>query len=419
MPLPIPHIPARAPDALRKRSTQAITTTRQARDGPSALRALPPVRGPPRSTSALLDPSATTQSNQADASQGMKPNNIKARKLPPQSRCSIDHLTVRNRSDLNNLLESFVARQKMNKAQWRPTRQPIMRSFSALPRKQTSPQTRQATHHWRLSCRAIENSASAPLTVNDFRALTTGLVSMGSERFPVESAPSFEAVLRVFFREATEVEIETMVSFAEPTIAWQQRQFERECWCEQTWTDHGDAIRRAFAPLESESDSTIELLVVIKDFAETLALHRLGVDPVAFSAPNLQNLRLLAKLQRVRATEGMRQRELLELADENGNASVEDVLDLVSRQDAVRTRFESIVQLGIARRQNLMNGYWMPKSSRQYNKRALVCSDPNAWQPRSPIRTTDKGVLAMNAVERYRSSHSEPPRRVRFSSSEE
>lgn len=243
---------------------------------------------------------------------------------------------------------------------------------------------------------------------------------MGSDQFPVEAAPSFEAVLRVFFREATEVEIETMLNFAEPAIAWQQRQYERECWCEQTRATLGDAIRCAFAPQESRGSSTSEPLVVIKDFVETLALHHLGVDPGAFSTPDLQNLRLLAKLQRVRAAEGMRQKELLELADENGNASADEVLELMSRQEPLRTRFESIVQLGIARRDNLVNGYWMPKavSGRHRNKRPLLRSDPHAWQPHSPIRATNKGMqtTATSAVtEELAGEHSEPLRRVHFS----
>jgi len=51
---------------------------------------------------------------------------------------------------------------------------------------------------------------------------------------------------------------------------------------------------------------------------------------------------------------------ILDAADANGHLSVEDLVDAISAQDALRAEFSHVVHTGYARRLHMVHGYWKP-----------------------------------------------------------
>ena len=51
---------------------------------------------------------------------------------------------------------------------------------------------------------------------------------------------------------------------------------------------------------------------------------------------------------------------ILDAADANGHLSVEDLVDMISAQDALRDEFSHVVHTGYARRLHVVHGYWKP-----------------------------------------------------------
>lgn len=202
--------------------------------------------------------------------------------------------------------------------------------------------------------------------------MTSGLRRVPAERFPVGSAPHFEAVLRAYFLAATQAEIGEMLRIAESVVALRKREADRHRWVGQTRASLSDSIRRAFEDTTGVGSEPRAVLAPrmldVRTFAEAARLRRQvnagTVDPATFRVANLRNLRLLASLQRSPALgDDPELEQVVCAADLNGKLCLDDLLDLVSYQEGLRDAFKEITLLGCARRYNQMNGYW--KASRQ------------------------------------------------------
>jgi len=287
--------------------------------------------------------------------------------------------------DVECLLEAFIAHQKRLSGQWRPTRQAKLAPVKTMKR----------------SLR-IQHQSEAAAESHDYFVMTAGLVGVGSQRFPVGDAPSFEAVLQAFFRTASEEELDMMVQYAEPLIAWRRREFERRSWVEQAHARLGRMAQYAFTEpaamaygvREGKADLSID------SFAEAVALHRKGVDPDSLSIPGLRNMQAMAGINRMQiAAADPRIAEIVEAAGEDGSMNLDDLLTHVSWEPTLSDAFEAIVRIGSAKRDNLKNGYWrktVPKSV-QEPRRQLRPPQQADYARRPQLRTMHRSMSLVMA----------------------
>jgi len=302
--------------------------------------------------------------------------------LSPVGRWPESKLDLQMRHDLHTLLEAFVNTQKAD-APWLPVRQPVARRVvppaliglsPVRPRASVSP-----THRWSPK-RASASPTRSRCDVwgmgdhSGFHSMTVACGRVPAERFPVSSAPNFETVVRTYFITATEAEISAMLSIAESVVAWRRAEHDRLRWVQQTRISLADSIRRAFQAEcgVSQGGKTRPVcgLLSVRTFAEAVSLRRQVVagllDPEIFRVANLRNLRLLADLNRSEIAEDDAELgEIVHAADLSGKVSVDDLLDLVSHQESLRSELEEITLLGLARRYNRMNGYWRASQESQ------------------------------------------------------
>jgi len=246
--------------------------------------------------------------------------------------------------DLQVLLETFIAAQKRSGQPWRPVRQAQLAPVKIA----------------RQSLREL--SSAGPEADEDFYStMTSGLVNLRSNCFPVSCAPSFEAVLRGFFRTVTPEELEAMLRHVEPLISWRKREFERRAWVYQA-NALGRTVTYAFARDDAfcygvVCDGAKPLSVDL--FAEAVALHRAGVNPDSLAVANLRNLSTMASVNRelVAADDACIAR-IIEAASDEGGMSLDDLITHVSYEPSLRSEFETIVKIGSVRRENMKNGFW-------------------------------------------------------------
>ena len=245
--------------------------------------------------------------------------------------------------DLQVLLETFIAAQKRSGQPWRPVRQAQLAPVKIA----------------RQSLREL--SSAGPEADEDFYSTMTRGVHLRSNCVPVSCAPSFEAVLRGFFRTVTPEELEAMLRHAEPLISWRKREFERRAWVYQA-NALGRTVTYAFARDDAFCYGVVcdgAKLLSVDLFAEAVALHRAGVNPDSLAVANLRNLSTMASVNRelVAADDACIAR-IVEAASDEGGMSLDDLITHVSYEPSLRSEFETIVKIGSVRRENMKNGFW-------------------------------------------------------------
>lgn len=154
----------------------------------------------------------------------------------------------------------------------------------------------------------------------------------------VDQAPSFEYVLRKYYRTASSDVIEAMLQSGEPLM----EEAISKAWKSEMREHRSEAIRQAFVTGDADGDGGL----CLTEFREVVALHR-GKRCPSRSAS--------ASHGRMDAAEQDELASIFCAADRDGNGVLDfdEFLDLVSSQAELRRDFEKIVQLGCARRQLL------------------------------------------------------------------
>ena len=196
-------------------------------------------------------------------------------------------------------------------------------------------------------------------------------------------ASSFEEAVRRYFEDATDSELDDMLGIAEPLVAWRKREFESGQWVRATRMTQADAVHSAFgvsgAHTGSLSGASHRRLLFVDAFLRAATLHGEGVDPATLRMADMRNLRVHAHLQRRGGARNGADKtdldafeQLLSTVTTDGRITLDDLLDVVSSIDALRSNFEAIVRIGISHRQGLKNGYWRAANA------------PSAHSPRRP-----------------------------------
>jgi len=287
---------------------------------------LPPVRPPPRGTK-------------------------DGQNVPMDSR----RPTVQIRADVRSLLEAFIAQQKAAGAPWKPVRHhpgtlPGAAFAGLSPLKTTMSRLDPWQCHAGLSLHAVLDGTS-----------------------------SFEAALRRFRRDATEEEIETVLEYAQPMVAYRQREYERYHWV-RAQAVNMEPLLFAFAAAtaaeeappgagQGGSQAALGRLLSAQAYVEAMILHRRGAGPSDFKMADMKNMKVLAGLYRSPAVGSMDAEpaprtldvltaELIGAADPRGRLSVEELIEWASSDESLRAEFEPVVLIGCARRRSMIHGYW-------------------------------------------------------------
>ena len=154
----------------------------------------------------------------------------------------------------------------------------------------------------------------------------------------VDQAPSFEYVLRKYYRTASSEVIEAMLQSGEPLM----EEAISKAWKSEMREHRSEAIRQAFVTGDADSDGGL----CLTEFREVVALHRGKRRP---------SRSVSASHGRMDAAEQDELTSIFCAADRDGNGILDfdEFLELVSSQAELRRDFEKIVQLGCARRQLL------------------------------------------------------------------
>ena len=137
------------------------------------------------------------------------------------------------------------------------------------------------------------------------------------------AAPSFEAVLRVYYRGASARELEPMLEVASSAL----EEIKRRSWIAKCRANATEQIRQAFMVGDENCDGKLSL----NEFCEALKIHR-GDDDEESSLV-----------------------EMFEQADSDGDGSLDlpEFLELVSRHPELRRSFDHLLKLGCTKRMAL------------------------------------------------------------------
>lgn len=154
------------------------------------------------------------------------------------------------------------------------------------------------------------------------------------------SSLSFESVLRLYFRLATEEEMGAMLKLVEP----QMQRLDKKRWIRRIKAEHTERIRMAFLMGDKDGDGMLSLA----EFGEAVALHR-------GERPGGQGVK--AKDSAAETREKISPDELARVfadADKDGNGQLDfdEFLELVASHPKLMKSFEDVLSLAVQRKRD-------------------------------------------------------------------
>ena len=232
--------------------------------------------------------------------------------------------------DVRSLLDAWVTQQRSagSAVGWKPFRH----SRSSRPDTPLPPVSDPRTLNKARRLNRAKSSGGLPsLLEQEARQERAAMLDpfskppVKSQASYIETAASFEALLRMYYRSASGDEIEAMLTCAAPAM----EEARRKAWVENMRANCSAQIKQAFLMGDSDGDGKMDL----DEFSAAVAVHRGERDsdqPPQFQA-------------------------IFQAADRDGDGQLDfdEFIELVSKQREMRSTFDQILALGSRNRLRL------------------------------------------------------------------